>query len=79
MAEQILREVPSTSNPAEIRLNLEENATVLAFLEQAFNIFAEYDSERNPVHLTGPSWWGLARLMRIANTSMDDAYSELDK
>lgn len=78
MAEQILREVPSTINRDEIRLNLEENATVLAFLEQAFNIFADTDSKQHPIHLNAPSWWGLARLMRIANSTMDEAYSELE-
>ncbi len=78
MAQEILREVPSTINRDEIRLNLEENATVLAFLEQAFNIFADADSEKHPIHLSAPSWWGLARLMRIANNTMDEAYSELE-
>lgn len=77
MAQKILREMPTVSNRDEARLNLDENGTVLAFLEQVFNIFAEEDSRGKPIQLTAPSWWGLARLMKISNDTMNDAYSEL--
>jgi len=77
MANEILREIPTVSNAAEARLNLDENGNILAFLEQVFNLFAEEDMRGNSIKLTAPSWWGLARLMRISDDTMNDAYSEL--
>lgn len=77
MAQEILREVPTTDNHDEIRQNLEVNGNVLAFLEQVFNLFAEQDSNGSPVKLTAPSWWGLAHLMQSSCDTMNDAYSEL--
>lgn len=77
MAQEILRQVPTTDNTDEIRRNLDENGTMLAFLEEVFTIFGEEDSRGNAIKLSAPSWWGLARIMRISNDTMNDAFSEL--
>lgn len=77
MAQEILREDPTTDNHDEIRQNLEVNGNVLAFLEQVFDLFAEVDSNGSPVKLTAPAWWGLSHLMQSSCDAMNDAYSEL--
>jgi len=69
MAQEILREV-ATSGKTELEQALFDNEPIASFLEQTFNFFAEEDFRGHSIKLTAPSWWGLARIMKILNDSM---------
>ena len=73
METQTVIETTTADNMTEAQHNLREDETVLSFLENTFNRYAEEDARGRPVTLTAPEWWGLARLMHNMNETMCSA------